>query len=243
MLDRADDDAAHEAGVAEPHFGLGGMHVDVDLARIAVEEEDRDAVPLARQIIEIGAAQRAGDQFVAHRAAVDEGELASARSACCRWAGRPSRQTRKPSRVGVEAAARCRRIRRRAPGAAARARPLRPRRRRASRTTAPISLAKEKRTLRIGEREPAHDVGAGLRLARDRSSGISAAPASRRRDRAPRCACPADARTGSSAPLRPSSTRSAKRLARRARASGFRAARPRRSRAAPRRESRASRCG
>ena len=34
LLQRAHDQRAHQAGVAEAHLGLGRMHVDVDLARI-----------------------------------------------------------------------------------------------------------------------------------------------------------------------------------------------------------------
>jgi hypothetical protein len=51
------------------------MDVDVDLARIAFDEQSGDRMPVGGQEIEIGAAQRAGERLVAHRAAVDEQEL------------------------------------------------------------------------------------------------------------------------------------------------------------------------
>ena len=60
------------AAVAEAHFGLGRMHVDVDLARIERDEQRQQRMAVARQIIGIGAAHRADQQLVAHRAAVDE---------------------------------------------------------------------------------------------------------------------------------------------------------------------------
>ena len=46
LLQRADDKAAHEAGIGEAHLRFRGMHIDVDDARIAVDEErdDRMAV-------------------------------------------------------------------------------------------------------------------------------------------------------------------------------------------------------
>ena len=59
LLDAADDEAAHEAGVAEAHLGLGRVDVDVDRVRVAFDEERRDRVPVGREIIEIGRAQRA----------------------------------------------------------------------------------------------------------------------------------------------------------------------------------------
>ena len=50
LADGADDEAAHQAAVAKAHFGFRRMHVDVDLARVAVEEQrdDRRAARAAR---------------------------------------------------------------------------------------------------------------------------------------------------------------------------------------------------
>ncbi len=72
LLQRAHDQPAHQAGVAEAHLGLGRMHVDVDLARIERDEQRQQRMAVARQIIGIGAAHRADQQLVAHRPAVDE---------------------------------------------------------------------------------------------------------------------------------------------------------------------------
>ena len=68
----ADDQPAHQGGVAKPDFGLGRVDVDVDLVLGAVEEQGHDRVAVARQQILIGAAHRADQELVAHRAAVDD---------------------------------------------------------------------------------------------------------------------------------------------------------------------------
>ncbi len=75
LLDRADDESADGRRVAKAHFGFRRVDVDVDLRRLAFDEERRDRVPVGGQEIEIGAAQRAGERLVAHRAPVDEQEL------------------------------------------------------------------------------------------------------------------------------------------------------------------------
>ena len=75
LLDRADDQPAHEAGIAETHVGLGRMDVDVDQCRIERQEKHCYGVAVARQHVGEGAADRAGDQLVAHRTAVDIGIL------------------------------------------------------------------------------------------------------------------------------------------------------------------------
>ena len=67
-----DDQAAHDAGIAEAHLGLGRMDVDVDHLGRRFEEQRHHRMAVARQEILVGAAHRAGQQLVAHRAAVDE---------------------------------------------------------------------------------------------------------------------------------------------------------------------------
>ena len=66
------DQRADQAGIAEPDFGLGGMHVGIDLLRLQRHEQRHDRMAVARQIVRVGRAHRAEDQLVAHRAAVDE---------------------------------------------------------------------------------------------------------------------------------------------------------------------------
>ena len=72
LAHRADQQRPDEAAVAEAHFGFGGMDVDVDLAGRAIDEQDGDAMTVARDEIECGGAQGARQQPVARRAAVDE---------------------------------------------------------------------------------------------------------------------------------------------------------------------------
>ena len=107
---RAHDQAAHDAGVAEAHLGLGGMDVDVDQLGRRLEEQRHHGMAVARQEILVGAAHRAGQQLVAHRPAVDEEILV--------LAGRPveRRQAGEAGEpealaVGVDRDARCRRTR------------------------------------------------------------------------------------------------------------------------------------
>jgi hypothetical protein len=68
----ADDQAAHQGRVAEPHLGLGRVDVDVDLGGVERHVEGRRRVAVAGQEVGIGGAQGALQQAVAHGAAVDE---------------------------------------------------------------------------------------------------------------------------------------------------------------------------
>ena len=70
------DQGAHQPGVAKAHFGLGRMHVDIDLARRKRHEQSNQRVAVARQIIGISGTHRAEEKLVAHRPAVDEEILA-----------------------------------------------------------------------------------------------------------------------------------------------------------------------
>ena len=66
----------NQPGVAEPQFGLGRMHVDVDLTRRKRDEQRQHGMPVARQIVGIGRTYRAEQKLVPHRTAVDEQILA-----------------------------------------------------------------------------------------------------------------------------------------------------------------------
>ena len=185
---RADDQAAHQAGIAEAHLGLGRMHVHVDLARIERDEQRHHRMAVARQIVGVGGAHRADQQLVAHRPVVDEQILperigagvgrqggkafdgqALAPGARPRrhWRGNPRRECRRAARA---------------------ARPARQRRGPGHRR----ALLARQREGDIGpaHRQAPHDLAHGLGLRRARSSGISAAPAWRRTGRAPRRGCP-----------------------------------------------------
>ena len=73
-----DDQAAHQAGIAEADLGLGRVDVDVDLGRVELDVEGGDRMAVAGQEVGVGGAQRAVQQPVAHRAAVDEQILGGA---------------------------------------------------------------------------------------------------------------------------------------------------------------------
>ncbi len=94
----ADDHAAHDAGIAEAHFGLGRVDVDVDHLGRRFEEQRHHRMAVARQEILIGAAHRAGEQLVAHGTAVDEEILVLARRAIER---RQPREARQPEALAV----------------------------------------------------------------------------------------------------------------------------------------------
>ena len=66
---RAHDQAAHDAGVAETNLGLGGMDIDVDHFGRRLEEQRHHGMTVARQEILVGAAHGARQQLVAHRPA------------------------------------------------------------------------------------------------------------------------------------------------------------------------------
>ncbi len=72
LLQRVHDQRADQAGIAEPHLGLGRMHIGIDLAGIERHEQRHHGMAVARQIVGIGRAHRAENELVAHRPAVDE---------------------------------------------------------------------------------------------------------------------------------------------------------------------------
>ena len=80
VAQRADDQPAHQRGIAKADLGLGRMDIDVDLVGRAVEKQRDDRVAVARQHILIGAAHRADQQPVAHRPAVDDEILVARQS-------------------------------------------------------------------------------------------------------------------------------------------------------------------
>ena len=70
-----------QPGVAKPHFQLGGMDVHIDEMRVAFDEERGGGVPVAREEVRVGGAERTEHQLVPHRASVDENILMYRRSA------------------------------------------------------------------------------------------------------------------------------------------------------------------
>ena len=72
LFQRADDEAAHQAAIAEAHFRLGRMHIDVDLMRVAAQKQRQRRMAPRGQIIHIGRTHGPGEELVAHEAPVDE---------------------------------------------------------------------------------------------------------------------------------------------------------------------------
>ena len=67
-----DNQPAHPRWIAKPDLGLGRVDIDVDLVPRNLDEQRRHRMPVAREQVAIGAAQRPDQQPVFHRAAVDE---------------------------------------------------------------------------------------------------------------------------------------------------------------------------
>jgi hypothetical protein len=72
----------HRPRVAETDLGLGRMHVDVDGARVDLDEHRVRRVAVAVQHVRVRFAQRVREQAVAHEPAVDEHVLRVAPAAC-----------------------------------------------------------------------------------------------------------------------------------------------------------------
>ena len=70
--ERVDDERAHEGRIAEAHLGLRRVHVNVDLVRRQRNEQRKQRVTPARHEVAVSCAHGADQQFVLHRAAVDE---------------------------------------------------------------------------------------------------------------------------------------------------------------------------
>ena len=66
------------ARVAEAHLGLGRVHIHIDHAGVDIDEQHISRLALVVQHIGIGLANRVRQQFIAHKATVDEQVLAVA---------------------------------------------------------------------------------------------------------------------------------------------------------------------
>ena len=75
MLEGADDQPPNQTRIAEPHLGLRRMGIDVDRLGRDFKEQRQQGVPVVGEKIPVGGANRALQQLVPHRPAVDEQEL------------------------------------------------------------------------------------------------------------------------------------------------------------------------
>jgi len=80
-FERAHDQSAHKAAVAEAHFRFCRMHVHVDEIGVAIDEQGERGVTVARKEIRVGAADSTQKKTVAHRASVHEQKLQLRRGA------------------------------------------------------------------------------------------------------------------------------------------------------------------
>ena len=71
-LERMNDERAHQSGIAKAHLGFGRMHVDVDLRSRQRYEQCEQRMSIAWQIIGVGGAHRAQQQFVTNRPAINK---------------------------------------------------------------------------------------------------------------------------------------------------------------------------
>ena len=72
LFQGANHEPARKARITKAHFRLGRMDIDIDLARIAIEKQDKGWMPPLRHIIHVSRAHRANEQFVADGPPVDE---------------------------------------------------------------------------------------------------------------------------------------------------------------------------
>ncbi len=101
VAQRADDQPAHQCGVAEPHLGLGRMDIDVDLLRRPIDEQRDHRVAVAGEHILVGAADRTDQQLVAHRPPVHDEILVARRGAVeGRQPDKPGQP--KPAPLGID---------------------------------------------------------------------------------------------------------------------------------------------
>ena len=99
MAQARNDEAADEGRIAEPHLGLGRVDVDIDFLGRDLQEQRQHRMAIARQHVGIGAAHRADQQTVLHRAAIDEQVLVIGHPAV---EGRQARHPGEPRRSALQ---------------------------------------------------------------------------------------------------------------------------------------------
>ena len=92
-----EDELVHGARVAEPHLGLGRMHVDVHLTRVDLQEQHEGGMAVVVQHVLVGLPDRVRRELVAHEAAVHEEILRIA--AAARMRRQPDRAVQPQTRA------------------------------------------------------------------------------------------------------------------------------------------------
>ena len=72
VFQRAHNKATHKRAVAKTHFGLRRVHIHVNLSCIERNEQRKQGMPVARQVVRVGGADGTEQELVANRAPVDE---------------------------------------------------------------------------------------------------------------------------------------------------------------------------
>ena len=75
LAEAADNQTAHQSGVAEADFGFGRVDVDIDHIGRDVEEKGDNGMAVSGEHVGIGTAHGANQQAVLYRTTVDEQEL------------------------------------------------------------------------------------------------------------------------------------------------------------------------
>ncbi len=75
MAQPGNDQTACKSRIAEPDLGLGGMHIDIDQFRVAVNKQGRNRMAIPAEKVEIGGAQGTDQQLVFDRSPVDVKKL------------------------------------------------------------------------------------------------------------------------------------------------------------------------
>ena len=71
LLQRADNQPAHQTGIGEAHLRLGWMNIDIDVAWLAVDEQRQRRMSVVREEVHIGGANGAAEQLVLHWPPID----------------------------------------------------------------------------------------------------------------------------------------------------------------------------
>ena len=75
LVQRMEQETVHRLRLAETHFDLGRMHVDIHQLRRQFQKQRKTGMPIVMQHIAIGFADCVADQLVAHETAVDVEKL------------------------------------------------------------------------------------------------------------------------------------------------------------------------
>jgi hypothetical protein len=92
-IEAAKDEVMYLPGIAKADFMLGGMHIDVNTARIEFEIQHEHRMSAMKQHVTIGLAYRMTDHFVAHRPAINEEQLLIGLAAIVRGQTHPAPQS------------------------------------------------------------------------------------------------------------------------------------------------------